>query len=81
MATEDPVRRFRNGRNQARRLPHGRALKTDEAVVRWEGKRPLAGWEPFDAPCTDPAEHRGHCAAHLSEHRPLWPILPGTVLP
>jgi antitoxin VapB len=56
------VRRFRNGRNQALRIPRGFELDADEAILRKEGaclivepvrRRSdlatlLAGWEPLD---------------------------------
>ncbi|NJL28423.1 MAG: AbrB/MazE/SpoVT family DNA-binding domain-containing protein [Thermoanaerobaculia bacterium] len=61
MQTERTVRLFRNGRNQALRIPRDLELPGREAVVRKEGdrliveplKRPsllalLASWEPLD---------------------------------
>lgn len=59
MKTERRVRLFRNGRNQALRIPREFALPGDEAVIRKEGHRLviepaaprslpslLASWEP-----------------------------------
>lgn len=62
MQAERHVRLFRNGRNQALRIPRELELDADEAIVRKDGdrlivervrRRPdlatlLAGWEPFD---------------------------------
>ena len=61
MATERHVRLFRDGRNQALRIPAEFELPGNEAIVRKEGdrliveptKRPtllalLAGWGPLD---------------------------------
>lgn len=59
---ERHVRLFRNGRNQALRIPRELELDADEAIVRKDGdrlivepvrRRPdlatlLAGWEPLD---------------------------------
>lgn len=59
--TERKVRLFRNGRNQAVRIPRDLELPGDEALLRKEGDRLivepmprlsllalLAGWEPLD---------------------------------
>lgn len=62
MQPERHVRLFRNGRNQAMRIPREFELDADEAIVRKDGdclivepvrRRPdlatlLAGWEPLD---------------------------------
>jgi len=39
MDTERHVRLFRNGRNQALRIPREFELEGDEAIIRKEGKR------------------------------------------
>lgn len=39
MSTERHVRLFRNGRNQAVRIPRDLELEGDEAILRSEGKR------------------------------------------
>jgi antitoxin VapB len=60
--SERHARLYRNGRNQALRIPHELELAADEAIVRKDGdsligkpirRRPdlatlLAGWEPID---------------------------------
>lgn len=61
MQTERIVRLFRNGRNQALRIPRELELPGSEAIVRKEGNRLivepvqkpsllalLASWEPLD---------------------------------
>jgi len=62
MQPERHVRLFRNGRNQALRIPRELELDADEAIIRKDGdclivepvrRRPnlatlLAGWEPLD---------------------------------
>ena len=61
MATERHVRLFRNGRNQALRIPREFELPGDEAIVRKEGEKLvvepvrrksfielLDSWEPID---------------------------------
>ncbi|AUB83155.1 antitoxin [Candidatus Thiodictyon syntrophicum] len=67
MQPERHVRLFRNGRNQALRIPRELELDADEATIRRDGKclmvepvkrRPdlaslLAGWEPLDEPFPD----------------------------
>lgn len=70
METERHVRLFRNGRNQAIRIPREFELEGDEAVIRKEGSRLiiepviknglaslLASWKPLDEdfPETDDA--------------------------
>ncbi|MCR9279327.1 MAG: AbrB/MazE/SpoVT family DNA-binding domain-containing protein [Pseudomonadaceae bacterium] len=63
---ERRVRLFRNGRNQALRIPREFELEGDEAILRREGNRLiiepaptgsllslLAGWEPIDLPLPD----------------------------
>ena len=64
MRSERHVRLFRNGRNQALRIPRELELDADEAIIRRDGerlivepvkRRPdlatlLAGWEPLDEP-------------------------------
>lgn len=60
MQTEKHVRLFKNGRNQAIRIPREYELQGNEAVIRREGDRliieavrrrsllaMLAGWEPL----------------------------------
>ena len=60
MQTERHVRLFKNGRNQALRIPREYELQGNEAVIRREGDRliieavrrrsllaTLAGWEPL----------------------------------
>lgn len=60
MQTEKHVRLFKNGRNQAIRIPREYELQGNEAVIRREGDRliieavrrrsllaTLAGWEPL----------------------------------
>jgi antitoxin VapB len=60
MQAEKHVRLFKNGRNQAIRIPREYELPGDEAVIRREGNRliieavqrrsllaTLAGWEPL----------------------------------
>ena len=70
MQLERHVRLFRNGRNQALRIPRERELDADEAIVRKDGerlivepvkRRPdlatlLAGWEALDEPIPDADE-------------------------
>ncbi|MFY9973966.1 MAG: AbrB/MazE/SpoVT family DNA-binding domain-containing protein [Chromatiaceae bacterium] len=70
MQRERQVRLFRNGRNQALRIPRELELDADEAIVRKDGerlivepvkRRPdlatlLAGWEPLDEPIPDADE-------------------------
>jgi antitoxin VapB len=64
--TERHVRLFRNGRNQALRIPRDLELEGDEAIVRKEGDRLiiepvrkgrllalLAAWTPLDEPFPD----------------------------
>ena len=67
MLLERQVLLFRNGRNQALRIPRELELDADEAIVRQDGerlivepvkRRPdiailLAGWEPLDEPLPD----------------------------
>lgn len=62
MQPERHVRLFRNGRNQALRIPRELELDADEAIIRKDGerliiepvkRRPdlatlLAGWEPLE---------------------------------
>jgi antitoxin VapB len=61
MQTERHVRLFRNGRNQALRIPREFELEGNEAIIRKEGKRLiiestvktsllelLSTWEPLD---------------------------------
>lgn len=62
MQTERHVRLFRNGRNQALRIPRDFELEGDEAIIRKEGNRLivepvakknrllelLASWEPLE---------------------------------
>ncbi|MDF1615457.1 antitoxin [Desulfurivibrio dismutans] len=70
MQTERHVRLFKNGRNQAVRIPREFELPGDEAVIRRDGDRliieavqrrsllaTLAGWEPLaeDFPDVDEA--------------------------
>lgn len=63
---ERHVRLFRNGKNQALRIPREFELAGDEAILRREGNRLivepvekggllglLASWEPLDAPFPD----------------------------
>lgn len=63
---ERHVRLFRNGKNQALRIPREFELAGDEAIVRREGNRLivepvekggllglLASWEPLDVPFPD----------------------------
>ncbi len=65
-APERHVRLFRNGRNQALRIPREFELEGDEAVIRKEGDRLiiepvrkkrllelLDRWEPLDEPFPD----------------------------
>ncbi len=70
MQLERHVRLFRNGRNQALRIPRELELDADEAIVRKDGerlivepvkRRPdlatlLAGWKPLDEPFPDADE-------------------------
>jgi antitoxin VapB len=70
MQPERHVRLFRNGRNQALRIPRGFELDADEAILRKDGdclivepvkRRPdlatlLAGWEPLDEDLADLGE-------------------------
>jgi antitoxin VapB len=67
MQPERHVRLFRNGRNQALRIPRELELDADEAIVRRDGERLIvepvkrrpdlatliAGWEPLDEPFPD----------------------------
>ncbi len=67
MQPQRPVRLFRNGRNQALRIPRELELDADEVTIRRDGerlivepvkRRPdlatlLAGWEPLDEPLPD----------------------------
>jgi antitoxin VapB len=63
---ERHVRLFRNGRNQALRIPRDFELEGDEAILRKEGDRLivepvrkgrllalLSAWEPLDEPFPD----------------------------
>lgn len=64
MSSERHVRLFRNGRNQALRIPRDLELDADEAILSKEGERLiiepikrrmdlatlLAGWEALDEP-------------------------------
>lgn len=63
---ERHVRLFRNGKNQALRIPREFELAGDEAILRREGNRLivepveksgllglLASWEPLDVPFPD----------------------------
>ncbi len=65
-APERHVRLFRNGRNQALRIPREFELEGDEAVIRKEGDRLIVEpvrkkrlldlldrWEPLDEPFPD----------------------------
>lgn len=69
MATERHVRLFRNGRNQALRIPREFELPGDEAIVRQDGNRLivepssrpmlldlLRGWEPLEEEFPDIAD-------------------------
>ena len=47
MQTERPVRLFRNGRNQAVRIPRDFELDGNEAIIRKDGKR--LALEPISA--------------------------------
>ena len=67
MPLERHVRLFRNGRNQALRIPRELELDADEAIIRRDGARLivepvqrrldlaalLAGWQPLDEPWPD----------------------------
>jgi len=67
MQPERRVGLFRNGRNQALRIPRALELDADEATIRSDAerlivkpvkRRPdlatlLAGWEPLDEPLPD----------------------------
>ena len=67
MHPERHVRLFRNGRNQALRIPRELELDADEAIIRKDGERLivepvkrrtdlatlLAGWEPLDETIPD----------------------------
>ncbi|AFL73433.1 antitoxin [Thiocystis violascens] len=67
MQSERHVRLFRNGRNQALRIPRDLELDADEAVIRRDGERLiiepvkrradlatlLAGWKPLDETLPD----------------------------
>ncbi len=67
MKPERLIRLFRNGRNQALRIPRELELDADEATIRRDGERPivepvkrlpdlatlLAGWELLDEPFPD----------------------------
>jgi antitoxin VapB len=67
MQTERHVRLFRNGNNQALRIPHDMELDADEATIRKDGERLIiepvkrrqdlaaliAGWEPLDEASPD----------------------------
>jgi len=62
---ERHVRLFRNGRNQALRIPREFELEGDEALVRKEGERLIV--EPL---------RKGRLLALLSRLEPLDEILP-----
>ena len=67
MQSERHVRLFRNGRNQALRIPRELELDADEAIIRRDGTRLiiepvqrrqdlatlLAGWQPLDETLPD----------------------------
>jgi antitoxin VapB len=67
MPLERHVRLFRNGRNQALRIPRELELDADEAIIRRDGARLiiepmqrhldlaalLASWQPLDEPWPD----------------------------
>ena len=67
MSEERHVKLFRNGRNQALRIPREMELDADEAIIRRDGERLiiepvkrqpnlatlLAGWEPLDESLPD----------------------------
>lgn len=70
MHTERHVRLFKNGRNQALRIPREFELPGDEAVIRKEGDRLivepvhrrsllrlLGSWKPLDVDFPDVDEH------------------------
>ena len=63
---ERHVRLFRNGRNQALRIPREFELEGDEAIVRKEGERLIV--EPL---------RKGRLLALLSTMEPLDKTLPG----
>ena len=63
---ERHVRLFRNGRNQALRIPREFELEGDEAIVRKEGERLIV--EPV---------RKGRLLALLSTMEPLDETLPG----
>ncbi|MGH2508515.1 MAG: antitoxin [Ktedonobacteraceae bacterium] len=65
MESERHVRLFRNGRNQAVRIPREFELEGDEAVMRKEGHRLVI--EPV---------HKGRLSALLSTWEPLDEIFP-----
>lgn len=63
--TERHVRLFRNGRNQALRIPRDFELEADEAILRKEGDRLII--EPV---------RKGRLLALLASLRPLEGTLP-----
>lgn len=61
MSPERHVRLFRNGRNQALRIPREFELPGDEAIIRKEGERLII----------EPAKQRNRLAALLTTWEPL----------
>jgi antitoxin VapB len=61
MSPERHVRLFRNGRNQALRIPREFELPGDEAIIRKEGERLII----------EPARQRNRLAALLTTWAPL----------
>ena len=66
MHTERHVRLFRNGRNQALRIPRELELDADEAIIRKDGERLII----------EPVKHRPDLATLLAGWGPLDETLP-----
>jgi antitoxin VapB len=66
MQSERHVRLFRNGRNQALRIPRDLELDADEAVIRRDGDRLIV----------EPVQRRADLAALLAGWTPLEETLP-----
>lgn len=66
MSLERHVRLFRNGRNQALRIPRELVLDADEAIIRKDGERLIVG----------PVKRRPNLAMLLARCAPLDEAIP-----
>jgi antitoxin VapB len=87
MSNSRPVRLFRNGRNQAVRIPREFELPGKEAVMRKEGEKLiieppptpiksllelLASWEPLDGDFPEPPDLPPDPPPFLEEEQEPW---------